>query len=45
MAVRDTSTEFDIAAVTENYVSITPLQYDLTDYESYDKLKDLKIKL
>ena len=45
MKINDTSNEFDIAAVMDNYVSITPLHYDLTDYQTYEELKDLKIKL
>lgn len=31
----------DIAAVEENYVSVTPLHLDLTDYRSLDLLQDL----
>ncbi len=45
MVYRDDSTEFDIAAVRENYVSITPLHFDLTDYDTYEELKNLKFKL
>lgn len=45
MVVQDDSTEFDIAAVKENYISVTPLHYDLTDYAAYDEIKDLDIKL
>jgi 5'-nucleotidase len=45
MVINDSSTDFDIAAVKENYVSITPLHYDLTDYQSYEEIKNLKIKL
>jgi 5'-nucleotidase len=45
MVINDASNEFDISAVMDNYVSITPLHYDLTDYQSYEELKDIKIKL
>lgn len=43
MVYRDDSTEFDIAAVKENYVSITPLHYDLTDYSTYEEIKNWKL--
>lgn len=39
MAVLDDSNEFDEIAVKENYISITPIQYDLTDYKYLDELK------
>jgi len=29
----------DQHAVRENYVSVTPIHFDLTDYETYDKMK------
>lgn len=45
MVINDTSTEFDIAAVQENYVSITPLHYDLTDYAAYEEMKNMKLKI
>ena len=35
----DTDLEFDEAAVQHNYVSITPIQYDLTDYKMLEVLK------
>ena len=35
----DTDLEFDQAAVREKYISISPIQYDLTDYAMMDVLK------
>ncbi|MBN1398586.1 MAG: 5'/3'-nucleotidase SurE [Bacteroidetes bacterium] len=35
----DTDIEFDEAAVQNSYVSITPIQYDLTDYKMLDAMK------
>ncbi len=35
----DTDLEFDEAAVQNRYVSITPIQYDLTDYKMLDSMK------
>ena len=35
----DTDVEFDQAAVRNNYISVTPIQYDLTDYAMMDVLK------
>lgn len=35
----DTDLEFDQAAVRKNYISISPIQYDLTDYAMMDVLK------
>lgn len=43
MAYRDESTEFDIAAVKDNYISITPLHYDLTDYNTFEEIKNWKL--
>jgi 5'-nucleotidase len=31
--------EFDEAAVQNNYVSITPIQYDLTNYSMFEAMK------
>ncbi len=45
MAVMDDSMEFDEIAVQNNYISITPIHYDLTDYELLEKLKKCKIKI
>lgn len=43
MAVLDDSKEFDEIAVRENYVSITPVHYDLTNYEMLEELKKWKL--
>ncbi len=45
MAVLDESKEFDEIAVRENYVSITPIHYDLTDYKLLEVMKEWKIKI
>ena len=45
MAVMDEGLEFDEIAVRNNYVSVTPIHYDLTDYDLLDELKGWKIKL
>lgn len=45
MVVLDESDEFDVFAVKHNYVSITPLHYDLTDYARLDSIKKLDLKL
>ncbi|MBN1634801.1 MAG: 5'/3'-nucleotidase SurE [Ignavibacteria bacterium] len=38
----DESVEFDVKAIDSNYVSVTPIQYDLTDYNAYQKLQSWK---
>jgi 5'/3'-nucleotidase len=45
MNITDKSDEADIIAVKNSYISITPLQYDLTDYKMIEEIKkwDLKI--
>lgn len=35
----------DIKAIEDCYISITPLQFDLTDYKSIDDLKEMDFKL
>lgn len=45
MAVLDETIEFDEIAVRENYVSITPIHYDLTDYKMYEEMKEWGIKV
>jgi 5'-nucleotidase len=45
MVIKDESTDFDIAAVQDNYISITPLHYDLTDYRTYEEIKNWKLNL
>jgi 5'-nucleotidase len=37
----DGAVETDVEAVKNNYISITPLQLDLTDYKAFDWLKHL----
>ncbi|MEO6695795.1 MAG: 5'/3'-nucleotidase SurE [Ignavibacteria bacterium] len=44
MAMLDKGLEFDEVAIKENYVSVTPIQYDLTDYMMLEELKEWKIK-
>ncbi|MCC6866559.1 MAG: 5'/3'-nucleotidase SurE [Ignavibacteria bacterium] len=45
MLYRDSSIEFDVAAVNDNYVSITPLHFDLTDYNTFEVIRNWKINL
>jgi 5'-nucleotidase len=45
MVITDDTNENDIVAVQENYVSITPLHYDLTDYNTYEKVKNINLKI
>jgi 5'-nucleotidase len=35
----DTDLEFDEAAIRANYISVTPIQYDLTDYKMFETMK------
>ena len=44
MKVMDNSNEFDHPAVLEKYISVTPIHYDLTNYEMIDELKDWNLK-
>lgn len=39
----DKTTEFDVKAVDEGYISVTPIHYDLTDYKLYEEMKKWKI--
>jgi len=39
----DKTTEFDVKAVDEGYISVTPIHYDLTDYKLYEEMKTWKI--
>lgn len=39
----DKTTEYDVKAVDEGYISVTPIHYDLTDYKMYDEMKNWKI--
>jgi 5'-nucleotidase len=44
MASRDKDISIDQKAVEENYISITPIHYDLTDHKTLAKIKDWKLK-
>lgn len=39
MKILDDNNGFDQVAINENYISVTPVHYDLTDYAMLDKLK------
>ena len=39
----DKTTEFDVKAVDEGYISVTPIHYDLTDYRLYEEMKNWNI--
>lgn len=39
----DKTTEFDVRAVDEGYISVTPIHYDLTDYKMYEEMQTWKI--
>jgi len=39
----DKTKDFDVKAVDEGYISVTPIHYDLTDYGFYEKLKKWKL--
>ena len=41
----DKEIDKDQAAVKKNYVSITPIHFDLTDYETYNKMKSWNIEI
>jgi 5'-nucleotidase len=40
----DTDTDIDQAAISKNFVSITPIHFDLTDYDTFNKMKSWKIE-
>jgi 5'-nucleotidase len=40
----DTDLETDQASVRKNYVSVTPIHFDLTDYETYERMKNWEIE-
>lgn len=40
----DTDNDIDQVAIRNNFVSITPIHFDLTDYESFEKMKTWKIE-
>jgi 5'-nucleotidase len=39
----DKTKDFDVKAVDEGYISVTPIHYDLTDYGFYEELKKWKL--
>ncbi|HAX48250.1 MAG TPA: 5'/3'-nucleotidase SurE [Ignavibacteria bacterium] len=45
MVYRDDSTEYDVAAVQNKYISVTPLHFDLTDYRTYEEIKNWKLNI
>ena len=44
MMKADSDIEFDQAAIGKNYVTVTPIHFDLTDYETYKKMKNWNIE-
>lgn len=40
----DTDNDIDQVAIRNNFVSITPIHFDLTDYESFEKMKSWQIE-
>ena len=44
MVETDSTLEADQFAIRNNYVSITPIHFDLTDYRTYDSMKKWKIE-
>ena len=40
----DSTLETDQHAVRSNYVSVTPIHFDLTDYETYDNMKSWQLE-
>ncbi|MCX6149466.1 MAG: 5'/3'-nucleotidase SurE [Ignavibacteriales bacterium] len=40
----DKELDNDHAAIKNNYASITPIHFDLTDYQTYDKMKSWKLE-
>lgn len=39
----DRSREYDVKAVDDGYISVTPIHYDLTDYSFHEKMKEWKL--
>ena len=39
----DKSREYDVKAVDDGYISVTPIHYDLTDYSFHEKMKVWKL--
>lgn len=44
MASKDKDNSLDQKAVEENYISITPIHYDLTDHKTLEEIKNWKLK-
>ena len=40
----DHDLEYDQAAIKKDYVSVSPIHFDLTDYETYEDMKNWKIE-
>lgn len=40
----DTDADIDQVAIRKNYVSISPIHFDLTDYDTFDKMKSWNIE-
>jgi 5'/3'-nucleotidase len=40
----DKEMETDQAAIKNNYVSVTPIHFDLTDYKTFEKMKNWKLE-
>jgi 5'/3'-nucleotidase len=45
MMVYDQGIDYDVNAVKANYISVTPLHYDLTDFRTYEEIKNWKMKI
>jgi 5'-nucleotidase len=41
--VLDTTDDTDVVAVRKNYISVTPIQYDLTDYRVLKSIRSWKL--
>ena len=39
----DKTMDYDVKAVDEGYISVTPIHYDLTDYKLFEEMKSWKI--
>lgn len=40
----DSEIEMDQAAIKNNYVSVSPIHFDLTDYDTFEKMKNWKLE-
>jgi 5'-nucleotidase len=43
MKKMDKTNDYDVRAVDEGYISVTPIHYDLTDYKFYEEMKNWKL--